>query len=361
MSAYGTNLAEGFASKVMQRHFERSVAEVITNQDYEGEIKDTLSKLNILTFGALTLRNYTGADVIWEDPTESVGTLTTDQQKYIAFKIKSLDRFKSWIKNPEGTLLEYWANQLKETVDAYVLGLYGDVASGNRVGTDYTTGTVEIANTTGVVTGSGTTFTSAMVGRGFKATGHTKWYRVKTFTSTTEIVIENDSDDETSSYDGGAINAGATYTIEANTAVQVTKTNIYEKIIALKTKLDQAKVPASDRFLVLPSAISNLLLQASEVTPAVDQAYEETIKRGLVGMVGGFALYQNEQVTGDSTNGYRCLAGHKSAITYALGFTESNVVELENNFGKGYKGLTVYGAKVVDERRKALAEGFFKL
>jgi hypothetical protein len=32
---------------------------------------------------------------------------------------------------------------------------------------------------------------------------------------------------------------------------------------------------------------------------------------------------------------------------------------LKGNFGVAYKGLNVYGAKVVDERRKALAEGFF--
>src|ERR1022692_2880092 len=44
-------------------------------------------------------------------------------------------------------------------------------------------GSTELASTTiaststGAVAGSGTTFTSAMVGRGFKATGHTKWYR----------------------------------------------------------------------------------------------------------------------------------------------------------------------------------------
>jgi len=55
------------------------------------------------------------------------------------------------------------------------------------------------------------------------------------------------------------------------------------------------------------------------------------------------------------------LAGHKSAITFAMGFVESGIEDLIGNFGKAYKGLSVYGAKVVDERRKALAEGFWKL
>lgn len=361
MDTYATNLAEGFSGKVTERYFERSVAEAITNSDYEGEIKDRLSKLNILTFGALTLKNYTGADLTADDPTESVGILSTDQQKAHYFKIKSLDQFKSWIKNPEGTLLDQISNTLKETVDSYVLGLYVDVAAGNRIGTDYVTGTVAIAATTGVVTGTATVFTAAMVGKGFKAAGHTKWYRVKTYTSATAIVIEDDSDDETSAYTGGAITAGATYVVQADTAVQVTKDTIYGKITDIKTKLDQNKIPASDRFLVMPSEISNLLLQSGSVTPAVDAAYEEVVKRGLVGTIGGFSLYSNEQVSGDTTNGWHCLAGHKSAITFALGFTETGIEDLTGNFGKAYKGLNVYGAKVVDERRKALAELFCKL
>jgi len=54
------------------------------------------------------------------------------------------------------------------------------------------------------------------------------------------------------------------------------------------------------------------------------------------------------------------LAGHKSAITFAMAFTETGIEDLQGNFGKAYKGLNVYGAKVVDERRKALATLYFK-
>ena len=55
------------------------------------------------------------------------------------------------------------------------------------------------------------------------------------------------------------------------------------------------------------------------------------------------------------------MAGHKSAITFAMGFVESGIEDMVKNFGKAYKGLSVYGAKIVDERRKALAELFCKL
>jgi hypothetical protein len=239
--------------------------------------------------------------------------------------------------------------------------LYSDVGSGNWDGTDYTTGTVAVAATTGVVTGSGTTFTSGMVGKPFKATGHSVWYRVKTYSSSTSITIENDSDDETSAYSGGAISAGATYTIQANTVLTITSSTVNARVNRLATLLNEAKIPKSDRWLVVPAAISSLIRQAPEYIPAVETAYNEVVRRGLIGMLAGFQVYENQQVYGNSTDGWRVMAGHKSGITFAMGMTESGVEDLIGDFGKAYKGLTVYGAKVIDERRKALAQGFWKV
>lgn len=361
MDNYATHIAEAFAQKVVSIFYQKSVADSICNYDYEGEVKDRASKVNILTFGKLGLKNYTGDNLTVDDPQESVGVLTTDQAKAYYFQIKNIDRFRSWIKNPEGTLINQCGDTLKEVIDSYVLGLYTKVAAGQRIGTNYNTGTVAVAATTGVVTGNGTTFTEDMVGRGFKADGHTKWYRIKSFTSATSITIEDDLDDVPSAYTGGAISAGASYEIEAATPITVTKGDIYSKICSLKDILDSAKVPATDRWLVVPSKIANLLIQADELIPAVPTAYENTVLKGLVGQVAGFQVYQTEQVAGNNTTGYHCLAGHKSAITLAMAFTESGIEDLVGNFGKAYKGLTVYGAKVVDERKTALAELFCKV
>ena len=58
----------------------------------------------------------------------------------------------------------------------------------------YTTGTVAVTNGSATVTGSGTTFTRAMVGRYFQITdadGDGLWYKVSGFTSTTVITLEN--------------------------------------------------------------------------------------------------------------------------------------------------------------------------
>lgn len=58
----------------------------------------------------------------------------------------------------------------------------------------YTTGTISVVNGSATVTGVGTTFTSAMVGRYFQITSDTGdglWYKVVAFVSTTSITLEN--------------------------------------------------------------------------------------------------------------------------------------------------------------------------
>lgn len=73
---------------------------------------------------------------------------------------------------------------------------------------DYSTGTITtLANTGTAVTGSSTTFTSAMVGRYFRINTDGQWYKIGTFTSTTSIALAK-------AYQGTAISAGSSaYTI----------------------------------------------------------------------------------------------------------------------------------------------------
>jgi len=68
---------------------------------------------------------------------------------------------------------------------------------------DYTTGTIALTNGDATVTGSGTTFTSAMVGRWINGDGH--WYKIGSFTSTTSLELAQEFDGTTAS--------GLSYTI----------------------------------------------------------------------------------------------------------------------------------------------------
>lgn len=365
VSARATTLAQGFSNRLLKEMYDRSLTDQIVNRDYQGEINQVGSKLNILNIARITEKTYSGSNLSVDDLYENNATLTIDQYKSFYWRELTIDNWKSYIKDPHSTVVAQKADERNKNMDEFVLALHGDVAAGNRVGTDYTTGTVTVANSTGVVTGSGTTFTSSMVGKGFKATGHTKWYRVKTYTSATQITIEDDLDDVTSAYTGGAINAGATYTIEANTAVSITTSNLLEKVADLKEKLDKAEandkssVPDENRWLIVPPEFENTVVRASGIALHVPQVYEDLVRRGFMGMLLGFKIFRSNRLAGDNTDGYHVLAGHNNWVTFAEKLLESNIEEdLIGNFGSAYKDLFVYGAKVPDSRRHFAAELF---
>ncbi|MCR4324176.1 MAG: hypothetical protein NUV69_00605 [Candidatus Curtissbacteria bacterium] len=367
MSAYGTKLAEGFSSKVMQFVYDRDLLGEVTNRNYEGEINGIGSKLNILDFGKLSEKTYADAALTADSLTENNGQLIIDTYKSFYWKEKTLAKWLSYIKNPHPYIVEQVGNERSLNMDNFVFDLYGDVGGGNWVGTDETTGTVTVDVTTGQVTGDGTTFTSAMVGRPFKADGHTSWYRVKTFNSTTDIIIEDDLDDVTSVYTGGAIAATATYTIQATTVLTITAANILNKVATLAQRLNLAEkdgysaVPDTDRFLIAPPEFFTILTQGTGVVLHVDEAYQDLVKKGFMGTLQGFKLFMSNRLNGDNTAGYYLLAGHQNWMTFAEKVLDARMEEdLIGDFGTAYKDLFVYGAKVKDINRHQAALGFWK-
>jgi hypothetical protein len=362
-SAYATKLAEGFSSKLIKTIYETAPIDEFINRDYEGEINAVGSKLNILSLARLSEKTYNGSNLTPDDLTEVNTQLVIDQYKSFYWREKTIDKWKSYIKNPKGTVLTQIAAERKKNIMSYLMGFWTDAGAGNWYGTDYTTGTVAVANSTGVVTGTGTTFTAAMVGKPFKATGHTKWYRVASYSSATSITIENDSDDETTSYDGGAISAGATYTIQANTVKTVDNSSVkfLDVILDLKQKLDEAEVPDEDRAIFLPPAAFTSMAKDTSIKLSVESAYQELVTKGYKGEIEGFKIFTSSRVAGDNTNGFHIIAAHKSFLTFADKALEVGMEEdLIGNFGSAYKDLFVYGAKVADERRKFAAHAFVK-
>ena len=361
-SPYGTKLAEGFSQKLIKHIYENAPIDEMVNRDYEGDINKVGSKLNILSIGKIGEKTYTGANLTPDGIVETNAQLIIDQWKSFYWAEKTIDKWKSYIKNPKGTIVEQTGNERKKNIMTFLTGFYSDAAAGNWYGTDYTTGTVAI-DALGNVTGSGTTFTSGMVGKPFKALGHSKWYRVKTFSSTTAIVIENDSDDETSSYDGGVISAGATYTIQANTVKTVDNSSVkfLDMVLDLKQKLDEQEVPDEDRFLLLPPAGQTALSKDTSIKLAVESAFQALVVKGYMGTLENFKIMRVNRLSGDNTNGYHIIGAHKNWLTFADKALEVGMEEdLQGNFGSAYKDLFVYGAKVADERRKFGTHAFVK-
>src|SRR5436853_6835248 len=110
-SAYATKLAEGFSQKLIRIIYENAPIDEVINRDYEGEINAVGSKLNILTLSRISEKTYTGSNLSPDDLTELNAQLVIDQYKSVYWREKTIDKWKSYIKEPKGTVLQQTANE----------------------------------------------------------------------------------------------------------------------------------------------------------------------------------------------------------------------------------------------------------
>ena len=360
-------IAEGFSMKVIDRFLRASIAADITNNDYEGELKEGgVRRLRILTLGEVGLQSYiVGTDMVPANLTIGQEFFEPNRQRAFYFRIDSLEKFWSKIKDLDSKFTNKAGDSLKREVDEYVLGRHTEVKAGHRIGTDTVQAgnadilRVTITGATGAVVGVGTVFTAGMVGRGFRCErgshsgfASTVWYRVRSVASATSMTISN-WDDTLPLTDGSHGGTGHGYRVEATSSVTRDRNTIFESVDDLKVLLDDDEIPDEDRFLVVPPRIGALLRRSPELVPAIPAAYEDIRLKGKLGTISGFTTYETPRVRGNITDGWFVLAGTKDFITFAMSFVESKVEEdISRQFGKGYKGLTVYGGAVATERRR---------
>ena len=365
MSDRATTVAEGFSQNLMLAGYDTDLLRIITNSDYQGEINKVGSLLDIMDFDKIHEHDYVkGAAPSPDDITENNGKLEIDKKKTFYWADYTIDNFISYIKNPESTIFTQTAAERNMNKDKYVLAKYGDVGAGNRIGTDVTSGTVTI-DADGVVTGTDSVFTAACVGRGFKASGHTEWYRVKTYSGVNTITIEDDRDDITSDYTGAVISSGQTFVIEAVTPITLTTSNILQYFGKAKLKLDTAErnghfaVPTANRFGVVPAEFEDMITRATGVELHVPEAYTELVKAGFLTRLKGLDLYESNRLSGTNTDGFHMIIGHPGWMTYAEQILQAKMEEdLKGDFGVAYKDLFVYGSKVKDCQRHMATEIF---
>lgn len=352
-----------YSLKLVELLYNETIYPQVTNTNYEGKIMDSGDRVRVRTAARVSLSDYTkGMTLVAQDLNPSYEDLVVNKQKYFKFIVDDVDKFQ----NDINAISEYASNtknDMSEVLDTDILdymrknvGQSADFSqTANALGTSYSTGTVAVAATTGVVTGAGTTFTSAMVGGYFKATGMTKSYLVVTYTSATSITIADLGTEAGGyTYSGGAIGAGASYTIAAATAVAITKSNIYSYFVSLRTTLGKSLCPKQGRFIVVNSLIEGVLLQAPEFIPAVDRAYSDAVKQGVIGTIAGFKVITTELLPGDNTTGYWVIAGTADFCSFACQIMKTAVVPSDadpNTFTSTCKGLLVWGRKVFEGNR----------
>lgn len=457
-----TNFGEQFAGKVLRKFFQTAVTPAITNQHYEGQIKQSGDRVNILSFlSNIALGDYVaGTDMTTQALYDTEDQLTVSQRKYFSFPIDRLEELFSYADDLGEALTDNASNTLSEEVDRFVLGNANESKAGNWLGINLriagggaTNGTeCSIASTAtgGTLSitaddegGNDTTpgesaventedgrfyycgFTANDVGKPIRCTSGktwaTPWYKITAVTDSITASITNwdgatagvgdiptgdvlrmvgggSGDDErtyeqnrddkifAAQYVESGAASGWGWEFQAATATQVTQSNVYDVVTLLAEKLDRYDIPADDRHLTVPPQMMAILRQASELQPAIAMAYEGVVLNGRIMRIGGFDVHMatgarvstrashTEPLTqassgtstsqgagfvgADGVTGFLVLANHISFCTFANKWSESRIIDAEDQFARKYQGLNLYGAKVPALRRSAGATLF---
>lgn len=143
--------------------------------------------------------------------------------------------------------------------------------------------------------------------------------------------------------DGGTTLLAAA-TVDNETAL--TKDNIYEKIVDLRTRMNKANIPNDGKryLLALPDAMA-LILKSPEFI-AASSLGDEVKQTGAVGKIAGFLVIE----WNDTTANLQLLAGHPRFATRAMEFAVDIHLQDLSGSGKYIGASAVQGRKVYDHK-----------
>lgn len=297
-----------FSKKMLKDFYASTVFSEISNTDYEGEIKSGGDKVYIRRVPTLSIGTYkvggseldgSAGNIEYEVPKEGAEVLNIDQSNYWAFKMDHIDMGQTDLP----LINEFSANaaeQLKITVDRDVLAYFCDP-------------TLCDSNNTGVTAGA----ISGAYNMGADANGS-----------------------------GRLVNATAG---DAD--------NILNVIVEMNAVLDENNIPAEGRWCVLPASMCALLKQGDLRRADITGDSTGVIRTGLIGMIDNMKIYKSNQLPSGSVETEATLVpfGTTQALTFAGQITKTETGQLENSFGKYWRGLFVYGRAVVQPKAYGIA------
>lgn len=149
--------------------------------------------------------------------------------------------------------------------------------------------------------------------------------------------------EDAESYVIGIMKANGT---SAGTAAITTPALAFAAVVTLRQALTKAKVPASQRYLVVsPEFASLLLAEGSKLTSAYG-ATDGELRNGVLGNLLGFTVIEHPLLT-HTSNRPAAIAYHGPSVAFVgqLDKVESGRMELA--FADYIRALNVYGAKVL--------------
>lgn len=120
----------------------------------------------------------------------------------------------------------------------------------------------------------------------------------------------------------------------------LTKDTVWEQIVAIKTKMDEANVPLANRNLVVPPSVEGILLLDDRFVKG--SKGEDRLENGAVARAAGFSIHvSNAPALKNSI-----VAFNRDSMTFANQLTETEAYRPEKRFADAVKGLSLCGAKV---------------
>ena len=279
----GTFIPEIWSSKLIEKYYDSTVLSVVTNTDYEGEIRNQGDKVHIRTMPTLEIHDYKiGQTLINQRPEAPTIELLIDKGFYwsaiiddVIEKQQDIDQMNLWAQDA--------AEQMKIKLDTRVLGSFvPDIALANRGATaGRLSGNIDLGATGSPISLTKTNILDTILWMGQvldeQNVSETGRWLIMPFWATTLLKM-SDIKDASLTGDGS-------------------------------TPLRNGRVGVIDRFTIYNS---NLL------------------PRYL-----------------DTVNTTHILAGTTAGMTFATQLTKTESLRAESTFGNIMRGLMVYGHKVV--------------
>lgn len=131
-------------------------------------------------------------------------------------------------------------------------------------------------------------------------------------------------------------------------AVEVTKENIYAQFVALakKLKISGAIDASNPGWVVVHPDVEELILLSDSFTKASEMADKAT-REGAIGKIAGLDVFVSNNV-GKNSDHYVVLAGTQKGITYASQLSKIETLRAESSFNSIVRGLYMFGGMVVN-------------
>ena len=123
----------------------------------------------------------------------------------------------------------------------------------------------------------------------------------------------------------------------------------YEGLVEIAQTMDEADIPDTGRWCVIPPWYQ-ALLRKNSLFLANQATGGQTLRNGQIGTVLGMDVLMSNSVPLISDDDYAVMAGLQDVVTFANGLDEVESIRLEGDFADGNRGLHVYGGKITNSK-----------